>query len=146
MISERSVPADDILLKKQSLDKSEYDEIKRHPIKGAMICVRRIDVPGPRAHCAGIITSASTARGIPDGIKGDKIEFFARIISVADAFDAMMSDRHYRRHLSLPDTRKQLQEGAGTQFDADVVKKFLHALDTDKELKAKIRDFDEKRE
>lgn len=46
--------------------------------------------------------------GYPDGLKGTEIELFARIISVADAFDAMMSDRHYRKHLTLEETRRQL--------------------------------------
>ena len=136
--------ADDILLKKESLEKNEYDEIKRHPIKGAMIlsAVSMFQdlVPIVRHHHERI-----DGKGYPDGIKGDKIEFFARIISVADAFDAMMSDRHYRRHLTLPDTRKQLQDGAGTQFDAEVVKTFLNALDTDKELQSKIEAFNEER-
>ncbi len=54
----------------------------------------------------------------------------ARIISVADAFDAMMSDRHYRSKLDMPSTIKQLQEGAGTQFDKLVVETFITLIRT----------------
>jgi len=50
----------------------------------------------------------------------------------------MMSDRHYRKHLSLEETRWQLTQGAGTQFDSEVVGRFMNALDTDKELQEKI--------
>jgi HD-GYP domain-containing protein (c-di-GMP phosphodiesterase class II) len=77
-------------------------------------------------------------RGYPDGLKGDQIDPLSRIVSVADAFDAMMSDRHYRRHLTLEETRRQLIQGAGTQFDAQVVSVMLEALDNDDELKAML--------
>ena len=93
----------------------------------------------------GITNERIDGTGYPDGIKGDDIEFFARIISVADAFDAMMSDRHYRRHLSLEDTVKQLKNGAGTQFDTKVVDAFLSVLKTDKEVQKKIQAFDAER-
>ena len=72
--------------------------------------------------------------GYPDGIKGEEIELLARIISVADAFDAMMSDRHYRKHLSLEESRRQLIQGSGTQFDKQIVDTFLNLIDEDKEL------------
>ncbi|MDD5017899.1 MAG: HD domain-containing response regulator [Eubacteriales bacterium] len=125
--------ADDILLKKQSLDKMEYEQIKQHPIKGAMILsavsMFHDIVPIVRHHHEHIDGS-----GYPDGLKGDEIEMHARIISVADAFDAMMSDRHYRRHLSMDETKKQLSEGVDTQFDARVVEAFLNALSHDREL------------
>ena len=129
--------ADDILLKNQKLEKSEYEEVKRHPIKGAMILsavsMFQDIVPIVRHH-----HEYYNGKGYPDGTKGEKIEFFARIISVADAFDAMMSDRHYRRRLSLIETKKQLGQGAGTQFDAKVVEKFLEILDEDEELRQKL--------
>jgi len=57
----------------------------------------------------------------------------------------MMSDRHYRRHLSLTETKNQLISGAGTQFDEHVVYAFLSALDSDPELKAKIKAFNDER-
>lgn len=129
--------ADDILLKNQTLDKKEYEEIKRHPIKGAMILsavsMFHDIVPIVRHHHEHV-----DGTGYPDGLKGEEIEFFARIISVADAFDAMMSDRQYRLHLSLKETKQQLIQGSGTQFDSKVVTAFLQLLDSDKELHDKI--------
>ncbi len=129
--------ADDILLKNQTLSAKEYQEVKRHPIKGAMILsavsMFADIVPIVRHHHEHI-----DGRGYPDGIKGDQIDPLARIISVADAFDAMMSDRHYRRHLSLEETRRQLMQGAGTQFDSKVVAVLLEALDNDEELNATL--------
>ena len=131
--------ADDILLKKESLDKMEYEQIKQHPIKGAMILsavsMFHNIVPIVRHHHEHVDGS-----GYPDGLTGDRIELHARIIAVADAFDAMMSDRHYRRHLSLEETRRQLTEGAGTQFDAKVVESFLRALENDSELQERINE------
>ncbi len=129
--------ADDILLKSQSLSSDEYQEVKRHPIKGAMILsavsMFADIVPIVRHHHEHM-----DGRGYPDGLKGDQIDPLARIISVADAFDAMMSDRHYRRHLSLEETRRQLIQGSGTQFDAKVVRVLLDALDNDDELNAML--------
>lgn len=129
--------ADDILLKNQTLERAEYEEIKRHPIKGAMILsavsMFQDIVPIVRHH-----HEHYDGRGYPDGLKGEEIEFFARIISVADAFDAMMSDRHYRRHLSLEETKWQLTQGAGTQFDPEVVKQFMDVLENDQELRERL--------
>ncbi len=129
--------ADDILLKNQTLEKAEYEEIKRHPIKGAMILsavsMFQDIVPIVRHHHEHV-----DGKGYPDGLRGEEIELHARIISVADAFDAMMSDRHYREHLSLEDTKRQMIDGAGTQFDASIVKAFIEALDTDAELQRMI--------
>jgi putative nucleotidyltransferase with HDIG domain len=129
--------ADDILLKSQPLRREEYEEVKRHPIKGAMILsavsMFADIVPIVRHHHEHV-----DGNGYPDGLKGDEIDPLSRIISVADAFDAMMSDRHYRRHLSLEETRRQLTQGAGTQFDTLVVKVMLDALDNDDELIAML--------
>ncbi|MGI6168581.1 MAG: HD domain-containing phosphohydrolase [Christensenellales bacterium] len=131
--------ADDILLKRQTLSEEEYDEIKRHPVKGAMILsavsMFQDIVPIVRHHHERI-----DGKGYPDGLAGEEIELHARIISVADAFDAMMSDRQYRSHLSLQETKRQLREGSGTQFDASVVDAFFQALDSSPELQQKYQD------
>ena len=67
--------------------------------------------------------------GYPERLKGDEIPLLARIISIADAFDAMMSDRLYRSKLNLEEARQQLLNGAGTQFDADIVPVFVDLID-----------------
>ncbi len=122
--------ADDILLKSYTLSKEEYAEVKLHPIKGAMILsavsMFQDIVPIVRLHHEHV-----DGTGYPDGLKGEEIELFARIISVADAFDAMMSDRHYRKHLSLEETRKQLELGSGTQFDKQIVDTLIRLIDED---------------
>ena len=125
--------ADDILLKSNSLSEEEYSEVKQHPIKGAMILsavsMFQDIVPIVRHHHEHF-----DGTGYPDGIRGKEIELFARIISVADAFDAMMSDRHYRKHLSFEETIMQLKQGSGTQFDNTIVDTFLKLIADDQEL------------
>ena len=67
--------------------------------------------------------------GYPEGLSGESIPLLARIISVADAFDAMMSDRIYRSRLNIDQARQQLLNGAGTQFDAYIVSVFINIID-----------------
>lgn len=121
--------ADDILFKSEKLSPKEYDEIKKHPLKGArilsVISMFRDVVPIIKCH-----HERMDGKGYPDGLRGPEIPFLARIVSVADAFDAMMSDRHYRSRLDLNSTIKQLVDGSGTQFDATVVEKFISILDS----------------
>ncbi len=119
--------ADDILLKTDKLSQSDYEEIKRHPMKGALIlsAVSMFSdvVPIVRHHHERV-----DGTGYPDGLAGEAIPLSARIISVADAFDAMTSDRQYRARLSLEEAVVQLKTGAGTQFDAQIVDIFLKAI------------------
>jgi len=118
---------DDILYKSEKLSRREYEEIKKHPTKGArilsVISMFKNVVPIVKCHHERI-----DGRGYPDGLKGDEIPLLSRIIAVADAFDAMMSDRHYRSKLDLNSAKKQLIDGAGTQFDAYIVEKFVEIL------------------
>jgi HD-GYP domain-containing protein (c-di-GMP phosphodiesterase class II) len=62
---------------------------------------------------------------VPDGIAGDHIPLEARIMSVVDVFDAMTHDRAYRKALSREEAIAEIERGAGTQFDPEVVKAFL---------------------
>src|SRR3989442_9038738 len=66
--------------------------------------------------------------GFPDGLKGDQIPFEARLVSVADAFDAMTSVRPYRPSLSVKHAMRELEEGKGVQFDGEIVQAFLRAF------------------
>ena len=120
--------ADDILLKTQRLDETDYSEIKKHPLKGARILsavsMFKDVVPIVKCHHERI-----DGTGYPEGLKMNEIPYLARIISVADAFDAMMSDRLYRSKLDLEEARNQLIECSGTQFDAEIVKVFINMLD-----------------
>jgi HD-GYP domain-containing protein (c-di-GMP phosphodiesterase class II) len=125
--------SDEILLKKEKLSAPEYEEVKKHPIKGAFIlsAVSMFQgiVPIVRHH-----HERFDGKGYPDGLKKDEISLPACIIAVADAFDAMMSDRHYRKHLSFEETRRQLITGSGSQFNPKVVDVFLKILSEDEEL------------
>ncbi len=128
---------DDILLKSGALDSKEYLEIKKHPIKGAHILsavsMFKEVVPLVRYHHERV-----DGNGYPDGLKGEKIPFLARILSVADAYDAMTSDRQYRSKLDAEEAKKQLLKGRGIQFDTAVVDKFLDVLDDIETSEAEI--------
>ncbi len=129
--------ADDILFKTECLNDKEYNEVKKHTLKGAHIlsAVSMFNgvVPLIKCHHERI-----DGRGYPEGLKGEEIPFLARILSVADAFDAMTSDRLYRSKLNLMDAIKQLTESAGSQFDTEVVKKFVSLLDNFKAMQQEI--------
>jgi putative nucleotidyltransferase with HDIG domain len=120
--------ADDILLKTDRLDDRDVEEIQKHPLKGARILsavsMFKDVVPVVRCH-----HERMDGTGYPDGIKKEEIPRLARIISVADAFDAMMSDRLYRSKLNLEEARHQLINGAGSQFDEEIVNVFVSMID-----------------
>ena len=119
--------ADDILKKSNELTASEYDVIKQHPLKGAHILsalsMFQNVVPLVRYHHEWIDGS-----GYPEGLKGDEIPFLARILTVADAFDAMTSNRRYRSKLDVEHAKEQLLNGAGIQFDAEVIDVFIRVI------------------
>ncbi|MEN6316860.1 MAG: HD domain-containing phosphohydrolase [Clostridiaceae bacterium] len=120
--------ADDILLKTDKLTDKDLKEIQKHPTKGARILsavsMFRDVVPVVKSH-----HERMDGTGYPDGLEKDAIPLLARIISVADAFDAMMSDRLYRSKLNLEEAKQQLINGAGTQFDKDITAIFIKLID-----------------
>jgi len=117
---------EDILNKPGRLEKHEYLEMTRHPQYGYEILhhIRKMDkaVPGMRSH-----HERYDGKGYPDKIKGETIPLIARIISVADTFDAMTTDRPYRKALSDKEALRELRKYRGEQFDSQVVKAFLKA-------------------
>lgn len=116
--------ADDILLNDRTLNELEYQEIQKHPVKGAEI----LSAVSMFAELAPIVRhhhERFDGQGYPDGLAGEAIELEARILAVADAFDAMVSDRKYRRHMPLEEAVKQLTQGAGAQFDPAIVQVFI---------------------
>lgn len=119
--------SNDILFKADKLSEREYDEIKKHPVKGAhilsAISMFKEVVPIVKCHHERVDGS-----GYPAGLTKNEIPFLSRIIAVADAFDAMMSDRHYRTRLNFEDALQQLLLGSGTQFDEEIVDKFVDVL------------------
>jgi diguanylate cyclase (GGDEF)-like protein/PAS domain S-box-containing protein len=117
------VPAD-ILNKKGPLSREEWEEIKKHPAYG-------VDVLAPFSLARPVLDVVLyhherwDGGGYPLGFKGEGIPLLARIVSVADAFDAMTVDRPYRRALSVAAALEELRRGAGTQFDPEIVGHFV---------------------
>lgn len=120
--------ADDILFKTDKLEYDEYEEIKKHPLKGAYILsaisMFQDVVPLVKYHHERV-----DGKGYPEGLKGEEIPFLARILSVADAIDAMTSDRKYRSKLEVEEAIEQFKVNAGTQFDAEVVNMLIKILE-----------------
>ncbi|MDD4496359.1 MAG: HD domain-containing response regulator [Eubacteriales bacterium] len=119
--------ANDILFKREALNNEEYAEIKKHPIKGASILsaisMFKDVVPIVKYH-----HERMDGTGYPDGISNEDIPFPARIVAVADAFDAMMSDRSYRERLGLDAATRELIKYSGTQFDPGIIEVFIKIL------------------
>lgn len=112
--------ADSILRKPGRLSPREWELMRQHPTIGAEV-VSRV---GRLAELAPVIRSHHErydGSGYPEGLAGDEIPLEARIISAVDAFDAMTSERPYRDALTPEDARRELREGAGSQFDPEVV-------------------------
>jgi len=120
---------DSILLKPGKLTDEEWTEMRRHPEIGARI----IASPGLADVREWVLRhhERPDGRGYPDGLQRSQIPIEARILSVADAYEAMTADRPYRRALSESTARSEILSGRGSQFDDDVVDAFLSHLDGD---------------
>ena len=112
---------DGILYKESHLAEAEEGLMRRHPLIGYEI-VRGIDFLGEAAQIVRHHHERYDGEGYPDGLAGEAIPLAARIFAVADALDAMTTDRPYRPGVSLAKARAELRAGAGTQFDPAVIK------------------------
>lgn len=119
---------DAILLKKGKLDTLEHREMTRHTEYGTEILSKAPSllkyIPAVRHHHEWY-----DGTGYPDGISGDKIPLAAAIISLADVYDAMTSDRPYREALTEEEACRKIKELAGRQFSPDLVKIFLRTVE-----------------
>lgn len=118
---------DHILLKETRLTPAEYQEIKRHPAIGESI-IRAMDLSQDERHIVRHHHERWDGQGYPDRLSGKEIPLLARVVAVADAYDAMTSDRSYRASRSVEQAATELQECAGSQFDPMVVEGFLQML------------------
>lgn len=116
-----------ILDKEGSLSDEEFVYIKTHPQLGDSIMEPVVFLKEPRQTILHH-HERWDGNGYPDGLKGEDIILSARILSVADSFEAMMSDRPYRKALPLSVALRELEVNAGTQFDPEVVKAFLEVI------------------
>jgi putative two-component system response regulator len=118
---------DAILLKPGPLAPEEFNIMKRHSVEGERICapLRSTEhyVPIIRHH-----HERWDGTGYPDGLAGDSIPLGARIVAVADAWDAMVTDRPYRAGLPAEEATRRLRDGAGTQWDERFVRLYLDLL------------------
>jgi response regulator RpfG family c-di-GMP phosphodiesterase/signal transduction histidine kinase len=117
-----------ILLKKGKLTDEEFSQVKTHPVKGESIIKQVVELKNValivRAH-----HERYDGRGYPDGLAKQSIPLEARIMSVADSYDAMTSNRPYRMSLSHNTAVKEIVKKSGTQFDPEVVEHFLKLTD-----------------
>ena len=121
-----------ILLKPGKLTPEEYEQMKKHPVIGHQI-LAPVKFLGPVAQMVLYHQEWYDGRGYPEGLKGEQIPLGARMVAVIDAWDAMTSDRPYRKALGRDLAIEQLRKGAGTQFDPKVVEAFLKLESQDHE-------------
>ncbi|MFH2137382.1 MAG: PAS domain S-box protein [Candidatus Omnitrophota bacterium] len=121
-----------ILMKNSQLTKSEYEEIKSHPQIG-------VDILRPIHFFHGILPlilhhhERWDGKGYPYGLKKEEIPVAARIIAIADTYEALTSDRCYRKACSIEIAAKVIQDNANTQFDPNLVKVFMDILEKEKQ-------------
>ena len=124
--------ADHIISKEGKLTADEYSAIKQHPVYGYQILSKIGASPylsiGARYH-----HERYDGKGYPDGLIGESIPEMARIIAVADAYDAMTSKRSYRDPIPQQKVREELVKGMGTQFDPVFTRAMIHLIDQDTE-------------
>jgi putative nucleotidyltransferase with HDIG domain len=134
---------DDVLLKPGKLTDTEFEQIKTHSVWGEEIVkslpfLKAVSVLVRHHH------ERYDGRGYPDGKKSGEIEIGARIMAVADTFDAMTTDRPYRKALTLTVASEELGRNKSSQFDPEVVDCFLKILERDPAILQKDRSLHEK--
>ena len=126
----------EIINKEGKLTKEEYEVIKQHPVVGKQILSSISEYPylsiGANHH-----HERYDGKGYPDKLKGEDIPEIARIVAVADAYDAMTSKRSYRDPIPQQKVREEFVKGAGAQFDPEFSKIMLHLIDLDSEYEMK---------
>lgn len=122
---------DCILNKIGQLDSLEYDVMKKHPVIGANL-LADIEQFKDSSHFIRHHHERWDGSGYPDGIEGEDIPLGAQVISIADAFDAMRSERIYRKSISYIESLEELKRNKWKQFNGDLVDLFIKALDSQK--------------
>jgi response regulator RpfG family c-di-GMP phosphodiesterase len=125
---------DEILNKPSSLTADEYEIVKRHPVIGESI-IKDLGLGFEERAIIRHHHERWDGRGYPDGLSGEDIPLLARIVAVADAFDAMTSRRAYRDSLPLEKAVSEIRENSGKQFDPHVVQAFLAVMEKDSKWK-----------
>ncbi len=114
---------DSVLLKPGPLDEDEWLHMREHPVKGCEIANQiealRPIMPAVRNH-----HERWDGKGYPDGLSGDRIPLAARLVAIADAYDAMATDRPYKRALGLAQCEALLRKNAGSMYDPELIEVF----------------------
>ena len=126
-VGKMNVPVE-ILLKPGRLTDDEYIEVKRHTEYGFQLLRNVSTVPLVAAHCAYQHHERIDGSGYPRGITGEEIHHFAKVLAVADVFDAVTSNRVYRRAMLPHEGLEILYSGVGTLFDTKIVEAFRRAV------------------
>ena len=116
-----------ILSKPGKLTPEEFEQVKKHTTIGHRI-LARVKFLGPVAKMVLYHQEWFNGKGYPEGLKGEEIPLGSRIVAVVNAWEAMLSDRPYRKALTAAAATSELQKGAGAQFDPKVVDAFLKAV------------------
>jgi putative nucleotidyltransferase with HDIG domain len=127
--------SEEVLAKPGRLDEQELAQIREHPKLGARILMR---VAAFRSALPYVLYHHERwdGRGYPTGRAGEEIPLEARVLAVADAFDAMTSNRPYRPALDREEALAEVARCAGTQFDPEIARIFLELFAEPKELRA----------
>jgi putative nucleotidyltransferase with HDIG domain len=125
---------DNVLLKPAKLSEDEYNDIKNHPYKGEVI-VNALPFLKEEAKLIKHHHEHFDGTGYPDKISGQDIERGARILAVADSFDAMIENRVYRKAIGVTGAIEELKKNRGKQFDPEIVDAFLRILEKNPQAK-----------
>jgi diguanylate cyclase (GGDEF)-like protein/PAS domain S-box-containing protein len=120
------VPAD-VLNKESKLTKDEWDEIRRHPVTSYNI-LKGVEEYAGIAELVLYHHERWDGNGYPQKLKGEEIPPLSRILTVADAYEAMTARRNYQRSRTIHEAAAEMQSCAGTQFDPDVVRVFIEKV------------------
>lgn len=132
---------DKILLKPGKLDPDEWEIMKTHTTIGGLIIG---DHPSELMRVAKMIALTHHERwdgaGYPNGLKREEIPIFGRIVAVADVFDALTSDRPYKKAWTIDESVEEIKKGSGSHFDPEVVSAFVRALPNIVKIREKHKD------
>jgi HD-GYP domain-containing protein (c-di-GMP phosphodiesterase class II) len=115
---------DAVLLKPGALDDEEWKHMKIHPVVGYQIAVQ-LDMLKPMISCIRNHHERWDGSGYPDKLKGEDIPLLARIVCLADAYDAMATDRPYKKAIPMEECKGIMRRQAGPQFDPSLVELFI---------------------
>jgi len=119
--------SDRVLFKPGRLTEEEWEEIKRHPEVGYRIAQSSVELQ-PVARLILEHHERWNGKGYPSGLRGEEINLLSRIVAIADAYDAMTSDRPYRRAMTEAEALEELKRAKGTQFDPVLVDLFVDII------------------